>query len=394
MFRIIALIMPLAISFAIALDLYIPEVPRMVKIFETTESMVQLTLSVFMVVCGVGQLFVGPLSDEFGRRRSALFSIVIFIIGGIGCILSPTIRWLIMARAVQAFGACGMMVTSFAVVRDSFSGRESGQAYSYVSGAIGLSPLLAPIIGGYLILWFGWTAPFYTLVLFGVGTFILLGLALPETHPPEKRVKINKELFKRYMLILRHPQFIAYCTPTIAAQSSFFTFFSVSPYLVINLLGVPMEKFGFYFGYVGLLFFISCFISAWIVKHIGVFVGALVGSSLILLCAILMFFWNIDGKLTVWSLMVPMTFFGPGAALCFGAGSSGTLEPFGELAGTAAALMGALQFVTSAFIGALTISKDIESAIPLSISMLIPAMLAVISILTLSHRSRPKSPSD
>ena len=130
MIRQILLLTPLVMAFAIALDLYIPVVPQMVTLFKTTKETVQLTLSVFMIVSGIGQLFVGPLSDEFGRKNTILASTLLFTLASCAAAFSVNIEMLIVCRAFQAFGSCGMLVASFAYVRDISENKESGKIFS------------------------------------------------------------------------------------------------------------------------------------------------------------------------------------------------------------------------------------------------------------------------
>ncbi|MCK4934826.1 MAG: MFS transporter, partial [Simkaniaceae bacterium] len=169
-YQTLLVLSPLVFTFAFALDIYIPAVPEMPKIFKTTHGMVQLTLSIFMLVCGFGQLFIGPLSDHFGRRKIVLASIAVFTLGSFACTLARSIEFLILARMLQALGACGMMVTAYAIVRDLFDGKENFKAYSYLNGSIAISPLIAPLFGGYLVYWFNWRATFLFLTILGIST--------------------------------------------------------------------------------------------------------------------------------------------------------------------------------------------------------------------------------
>ena len=120
----VAVLAPFIFSFALALDIYVPSIPSIREIFATNAFVVQLTVSIFMLMTGIGQLLVGPLSDHFGRRKIALCSVAIFTLGSFLCALAPSISFLIMARVIQAMGACGMMVVAFAIVRDLYSGND------------------------------------------------------------------------------------------------------------------------------------------------------------------------------------------------------------------------------------------------------------------------------
>lgn len=372
----ILLLTPLVVAFAIALDLYIPEVPEMVAILQTTPQMVQWTLSIFMIVCGAGQLFIGPISDEFGRRRTILGSICIFTLGSLACALAPNITLLILARALQGLGACGMSGGSFAVVRDTASGTSSAKMFSYLEGAIGASPLLAPTIGGYLIYSFGWRAPFYFLTVFGLLTLLLMIWKLEETHPPEHRIKFDLALFKRYKTLLLNHEFVAFSFGTAAAMACFFTFFSVSPYILIELLDVPMQHFGRYFGFIGLIYVISCFFSAKIVDYWGVTTTALTGTLLLIVSGMVMLVWYYGWGLSTMGLTLPLIFFGIGCAMAMGAGAAGALENFGHFAGAASAVLGASQFLISFAVGSLVMLFSVQSTLPLAFTLIIMGTIA------------------
>ena len=189
MFQVILILLPFGLSFAFGLDMYVPIIPQMSEIFNTTPSMVQLTLSLFLLTTGLGQLFIGPLSDQVGRKKILTLSSLLFVFGSLMCAYSTTIGWLIGARICSSLGACGMLVTTFALVRDLFTGNQSGQMYSFLNGAIGISPTFAPIFGGYLALYFGWQSIFFSLALLGIIAFLITGFFVEETHRRKRGLK-------------------------------------------------------------------------------------------------------------------------------------------------------------------------------------------------------------
>lgn len=372
-------------AFAVALDLYIPVVPQMVHLFKTTKETVQLTLSVFMIVSGIGQLFIGPLSDEFGRRNTILASTLLFTLASLGAAFSLNIEMLIGFRAIQAFGSCGMLVASFAYVRDISHGKESGKIFSYLNGAIGLSPLFAPLIGGYLIAYFNWQASFFLLALFGLLTLLLCASLLKETHKAEHRIKVNRTLFARYLKVLKNPHFMAYTLASSAGIGCFFTFFSISPYLLIEHLGVKMEHFGFYFGFVGLIYFVGSFASAHIIEKIGVMYTTLIGCLLLFLTGAVMLTWYLLFGLSDLGFTLPMGIFGFGCAMAMGGGTSGALEPFPEIAGAASAMLGALQFCLAFLTGSLVVLFPVDTAIPMSCTLLFWGALSSLPLIFLKR---------
>ena len=133
---IVMVLAPLVFSFAFALDLYLPSIPVIKHQFHTSSAVVQLTMSLFMLALGVGQLFWGPLSDRFGRQCISSISALIFTFASLCCALVDNITLLIIFRMLQAVGACGMMVVAYAIVRDCFSGDRSARVINYLNSCL------------------------------------------------------------------------------------------------------------------------------------------------------------------------------------------------------------------------------------------------------------------
>ena len=139
--KTILILGPMVFAFALAMDVYMPVLPEMREALNTTQQMVQVTLSLFLVVTGVGQLFLGPLSDQLGRFKVILLSSILFVIGSILCAVSTTIDFLIFSRVIQGLGCCGLSVCAFAIIRDAYSGKTSSMIYSFINAIISISPI-------------------------------------------------------------------------------------------------------------------------------------------------------------------------------------------------------------------------------------------------------------
>ena len=172
----IFLLMPLVVAFTVAQDIYISSMPLVTKYFHVSPGVTQWTISIFFLTTGIGQLFMGPLSDSYGRRRIILISVLFFFIGSILCFVSPNPISLIISRGIEGFGACGMMVCAFSTVRDIFTGNEIGEVSSWLNSTIAFSPVIAPIIGGYLAFWYGWRANF---IFLSIISAIILVIIIP-----------------------------------------------------------------------------------------------------------------------------------------------------------------------------------------------------------------------
>lgn len=373
-YQFVLLFTPFVFSFALGLDIYIPIIPNMVEIFGTSKEMIQLTLSLFLFITGAGQLIIGPLADQYGRRKVLFGSALLFGLGGLGCALSRDIAWLIAARAVSAFGACGMLVTSFAVVRDLFSSEKSAKMYNFLNGATGVSPTFAPLLGGYLYVCWGWTAVFFLLAALGCVACLLTFMFIDETHPQEARVALDRNIWARYVAIFTNRQFIKYATIGGLAESVFFCFFSVSPFIIINIHGIETQEFGYYFALFGSVIALGGFASGYIVEKAGIKKTIAMGVSLVALGGLSMLIW----PETLAGFLLPMAVACIGAMFLLGASAAASLEPFGHIAGTASAAFGCMDFGIAAIAGSLLMLFPITSAMPYAISLVIFAALILL----------------
>lgn len=372
-YQFVLLFTPFVFSFAFGLDIYIPIIPNMVDIFGTSKEMIQLTLSLFLFITGAGQLVIGPLADQFGRKKTLLTSGALFALGGLGCALSRDITWLIAARVIAAFGACGMLVTSFAIVRDLFSNEKSAKMYNFLNGATGVSPTFAPILGGFLFVYWGWTSIFFTLAALGCIACLLTYYFVDETHPEEARVKVDSHIWARYWNIFTNRQFLKYGLIGGLAESVFFCFFSISPFIIINIYGIETHAFGYYFAAFGAVIALGGFASGYIVEKAGIKLTLIAGLILVAFGGLSMLFWHYAIAPQLTGFLLPMSIACIGAMFLLGAAAAEALEPFGHIAGTASAAFGCLDFGIAAVAGSLLMLFPITSAVPYAIAIVILA---------------------
>ncbi len=380
---LIIILAPQIFGFALAMDIYAPSIPVIQQVFGADQTVMQLTISLFLLMTGIGQLLVGPISDQIGRRKVVLISMGIFIAGSLLCMTASNITFLIVARVIQAFGACGMMVSAFAIVRDSFSGDDCAKVYSFLNSTIALSPLLAPLAGGYLEYWISWRASFALLALVGIIVLISAFFNINETLKPENRRPLQKKLMLDYWNILKSPPFLIYTFCAAAGFAGFLTFFSSSAYIIIDLLKVPEQHFGFYFGAIGIVFFIGSLISGHCAKHFGTYKTVLFGAALMALSGLVMLYWYQHFGLSIAAFMGPMMIMGIGGAMMMGGGAGGAIEPFPAMAGTASALFGSLEFVFAFVVSQIVLAWRVTSTLPLSWTLISLGFVAFIALVLL-----------
>lgn len=366
-FRILLLLGALSAFGPMAIDFYLPSFPAMAQAFGTDVEHVQLTLASYFIGLALGQLIYGPLADRFGRRPPLLVGVTIFTLASVACALAPNLDWLIGARFVQALGGCAGMVVSRAVVRDLCDPIASAKAFSQLMLVMGLAPILAPLGGGLLLELFGWQSIFWALTLFSA--LVLLGLAnwLPETlSNVTPRAPLSGAL-GQYRRLLGNWQFLAYGMSGGFAIAGMFAYIAGSPFVFIQLYGVPPEHYGWLFGSNAAGFILVAQINAVLLRHRGPAFWMRRFIWVYLVCALALLAVSSLKTQSLWPLLLPLfvciASLGcilPNASACAMAGQ-------GQNAGSASALMGSLQFCVAAGAAALVGWMHDGSAIPLAL---------------------------
>ncbi|WP_150466356.1 multidrug effflux MFS transporter [Francisella sp. SYW-9] len=375
--KTILILGPMVFAFALAMDVYMPVLPEMREALNTTQQMVQVTLSLFLVVTGVGQLFLGPLSDQLGRFKVILLSSILFVIGSVLCAVSNTIDFLIFSRVIQGLGCCGLSVCAFAIIRDAYSGKTSSMIYSFINAIISVSPIIGPLIGVQLATHFQWQSAFIFLTGLAIIAFLIVAIFVKESLPVERRKKMSWDVFARYLYVGRSLQFWAYSLTAVSGMASFFILFSMTPY-IINYLGYSISKIYVVFGSAGVAFLVGSLLSGAIVNKLGVYKTAIFGVACVFVAGITSLTIYMIYGLTLWGFFAPCFFATFGAAFTTGTGASGSLEPFYEIAGVAAALFGTMEFAISGVIGSIAMLFPATSSLPIAITMIIMSVVCFV----------------
>lgn len=224
----------------LTIDLYMPALPTIGQEFQTDR--IQQTMSVYFLGMALGQLFMGPLSDKFGRKRPLLFGCALYALASLGCALSPSLEALLVCRFLQALGGCAGMVLTVSMVRDLFAVKDSARVFSYLVLVMGLAPILAPLIGGQLLLYSSWRVIFLVLMVFGLLCFVMVALGLPESLPQERRNKTAlANLTGNYRQLLTDVRFIAYALPASFIGAGFTVYLASAALVFIEVYGVAPQ---------------------------------------------------------------------------------------------------------------------------------------------------------
>jgi len=337
-------------------DLYLASLPSMAGDFGVTPAAVQHTLSLFVIGFGSAQLISGPLSDRWGRRPVLIGGLTLYLLSSIACALAPGLGWLVAARFAQAIGCCTGVVVARAVMRDAYSPDEGARVLARASSLLAVAPILGPVLGSYLQVAFGWRAAFVALALAGLAVWIAALARMKESNikPNAEAMRVGS-LLRGYMDVSRTPAFWAYALPGALSYASIFAFISGTPFILIRVLGVATEHYGFYFA-LGVLGYLSgTLLCRRLLARVGLQRALLAGTSIGLAGGIGFLLLVLAGVRSA-ALVVAAQFVVMAAhGINFPCAQSGSIAPFPEKAGAAAGLFGFVSmlgaFVTGIWVG-------------------------------------------
>lgn len=370
---------------ALSIDMSLPAQPTLALAFGVPGATAQLTLSLFLIGFAGAQIVAGHLSDVLGRRRVLLIGLALFVATGLLCALSPTIEVLLACRVLQGIGAAAAPVVARAMVRDTQPGAQAARLLSTMLAALAVAPMIAPVLGGALLDAFGWRAIFLALAVCGAVLLALAAATLPETLPPERRA--THSLARGFATFLRTPGTRLPMLVSCASFAGQFAYISDSPFVLIDGYGVPAGAFGFYFAATALALMIGSLGGGAMLRAGRSPRGMIVlGTSLLCAGGVLVVVGTHAG-LGVAGFLVPMLIYFLGIGLTSPSATALAMEPVPHLAGTASAMVGALQMTCGALAGYAT--TRIGGSSPHTFALVVVAMGALALALAIGASRRP-----
>lgn len=325
-------------------DMYLPGMPTIGADLRVPQDQVQWTLSAFFLGFGIGQLIWGALGDRFGRRGPIAVGILLYGVACVGCSLSNDIAHLAGWRFVQGVGACAGPVLVRAMIRDVFDRDRAARTLSLMMLVMGAAPIIAPLIGGQILIWANWRWIFWGQAIFGAVALLAL-CSLPETLARDRRSSLRPmTLALSYRQLLTNRAYLGFAFGSACIYAGMFAFISGSPFVYIDLFGVNPEHFGFLFGIniVGMMAMST--VNSRIVLRYGAERMLRTGTALAAAAGLVVLAVAASGVGGLWGLvaaillfMAMMSFINANAMAC-------AMQSFPHMAGTASALAGMLQF--------------------------------------------------
>lgn len=330
----------------LAIDIYLPALPMISSTFHVEHALAQDTITWFLFAMGVGQLFAGPLADKLGRRTVALGGVSIYAVSALLAWSAQNIEWMLVARLLQGLGACATSVAAFATVRDIFGPQKSGKMISYLNGAICFIPALAPILGSWLTQQFGWRSNFSFMAGFAVVVLVFLWVGLKETNPQLSKEPVFK--LNRYLDVVKTPSFLFHASLCMLAMAVILGYVTSAPVVLMENLGLSMNEFTFWFGINAAINIVACMSAPKFMDRFGTHWALTVGIVTLALAGMVML--SLTTQATPLAFMLPIFMSSIGFAWILGAAAGKALAPFGDKAGTAAALLGLFQMSGSGLV--------------------------------------------
>lgn len=358
---------------AVSTDIYLPSLPDVVIDLNTTKAAAQLSLTGVLVGGGVGQLIIGPLSDRFGRRRPFMVGVALHVLTSILCALSAGIVPLVALRFVQGFGNAAAGVVAMAVIRDRFVGADAARMMSRLTLIIGAAPMLAPSLGSLIAGWWGWRAVFYALALGGGVLMFIVWRFLPETLSVSRRRSQGvMGALRGYRILLRDRLFVAFAFLPAIGLTVVMGYVTGAPFVFQEGYGLTEHQFALLFALNGMGMVIAAQINAALVRYfapvrvlrLAILISIAVGTTLLII--------TLTGFGGLIGTAIPLAFMLMINNFVASNGGAIALSRHGERAGSAAAVMGAMQMGFSGIAASLVgvLAEHVPNSVAMAIIML------------------------
>ncbi|MCA2025709.1 Bcr/CflA family multidrug efflux MFS transporter [Enterobacter sp. K16B] len=386
-FKIVFILGLLAMLMPLSIDMYLPALPVISAQFGVPAGSAQMTLSTYILGFALGQLFYGPMADSLGRKPVILGGTLVFAVAAVACALAQTIDHLIIMRFFHGLAAAAASVVINALMRDIYPKEEFSRMMSFVMLVTTIAPLVAPMAGGAVLVWFSWHMIFWILALAALLASAMIFFFIDETLPVERRQKFHiRTTIGNFASLFRHKRVLSYMLASGFSFAGMFSFLSAGPFVYIELNHVSPQHFGYYFALNIVFLFIMTIINSRFVRRVGALNMFRAGLWIQFVMAV----WLVVSAFLgvgFWALIVGVAAFVGCVAMVSSNAMAVILDEFPHMAGTASSLAGTFRFGIGAIVGALLAMATFSTAWPMLWAM---AFCATSSILFYLYASRPR----
>lgn len=387
----------------LAVDMYLPAMKAMATDLSTAIHYVEISVSTFLFGFAIGQLIGGPLSDRFGRKPIIALGLILFALTSLMLTQTESLEQLLFLRALQAIGGGMATVNSSAMIRDLFAGDEMAKILSMVAIVMMSAPLVAPMLGAFVVSFFNWQAIFFSLAMYSIAVMLLLLWRLPETNPRANisvdNVKLKPKLWQSYKRVFTHRQAMGYIVAISFGFSGMFVFITSSAFTYMEYFSVSVQLFPFLFGANVLVMMIMNRINLWALNQYASSTILTAGLIIQLASGIALILASYTKPNLYWIVGLNMLFVGSLGLIAANA-TAGALNFFPDISGTATAVIGVTEFTLGALVGLLWsylhemhfLATQHHSLSPMAWVMTSCALIALLGLKLLSRsKSVPKA---
>jgi DHA1 family bicyclomycin/chloramphenicol resistance-like MFS transporter len=365
-----------------SIDMYLPAFPVIARDLHTTTEDVAISLSSFFIGISLGQLLYGPLLDRFGRKKPLVIGLTVYVLASIGCLFVATLNQLIVLRAIQAVGSCAAAVASVAMVRDFFPVKDSARIFSLLMLVVGVSPMLAPTVGSYITVLFGWHAIFVALLGLGLLNLFSTIFLLANKFIPDVSISLKPApIIKGFLAVTFEPQFFTYAFAGAISFAGLFAYVAGSPVVFMEVYKVSTQVYGWIFAFLSIGLIGSSQVNSFLLKRYKseqIILWALVCQLAFTVIFYIGIYLNVVGVFEaivfLFLFLSSIGFINPNTVAL-------SIAPFKKNAGTASALMGAIQMGMGALASSALSLFHSKSAEPMTLVMIITSVVAMFVLL-------------
>ncbi len=386
-FSIILILGALSTISPFAIDMYLPAFHDIAVDLHTSTARMSLSISSYFAGLAAGQIMYGPLLDRFGRKRPLYAGLILFIVASLLCLRARSVEWLIAMRFLQALGGCAAQVASMAMVRDFFPVKETARIISLLILILGVSPLLAPSVGGYASKHLGWQWVFIILALFAFLNLVIVYWYLPEGHEPDRSVSLHPlPILRNFAEVLKEPQFITYALSGAFAFSGLLVYVAGSPIIFMEVFHVNAHTFGAIFAGLSVGFIGSNQVNVLLLRKFSS--EQIYRAALFVECptALLFLVGTICGWFGLWSTIALLFIALSTLGLAYPNAAALALSPIDHNIGSASAMLGFLQIGVSGLASASIGVFDSHGMMPVTLILTLTSWLGL-AILLIGKRS-------